>query len=352
MPLTCGYHSTVERVETLVADLPGGADALADPDDPFLRLAWFRELHRSCLPERKPLLGLAVDGADAAVLALVEAGQGEAAALANYYSFHFAPVFAPNMARAAEDRLLAALAKELSAHANRAVLAPVPEADGLAERVAAAFRRAGWRVFAEPCDTNHVVRLAGRDFAQYWADRPGQLRSTVKRKGKKGLVDCRILTEFDDAAWDDYEAIYRASWKPAERFPDFLRAWARSEGAAGRLRLGIAIMDAKPVAAQFWTVDHCAAFIHKLAHLPDTEKASPGTLLSAALFEHVIDRDGVDFIDFGTGDDGYKRDWMEETRTSLRLACYRPLVPRNAVPIARKLAKKALLGLAAPASSD
>ena len=28
----------------------------------------------------------------------------------------------------------------------------------------------------------------------------------------------------------------------------------------------------------------------------------------------VIDVDHVDLIDFGTGNDGYKRDWMEEVR--------------------------------------
>ena len=30
-----------------------------------------------------------------------------------------------------------------------------------------------------------------------------------------------------DVLWDAYEAVYRASWKPRESHPNFLRAWAR-----------------------------------------------------------------------------------------------------------------------------
>jgi CelD/BcsL family acetyltransferase involved in cellulose biosynthesis len=68
------------------------------------------------------------------------------------------------------------------------------------------------------------------------------------------------------------------------------------------------------VAAQFWTVDGGTAWIHKLAHLDSAKPLSAGTTLSAALFAHVIDRDRVTWVDFGTGDDPYKRDWMEQVR--------------------------------------
>ena len=45
--------------------------------------------------------------------------------------------------------------------------------------------------------------------------------------------------------------------------------------------------------------------------------------------EHVIDRDRVRLVDFGTGDDGYKRDWMDEARPRYRLQCWRKGDPRN-----------------------
>jgi CelD/BcsL family acetyltransferase involved in cellulose biosynthesis len=101
------------------------------------------------------------------------------------------------------------------------------------------------------------------------------------------------------------------------------------------MRFALALADGKPVAAQFWTVEAGTAFIHKLAHIEEAKPLSPGTTLSAALFERVIDRDKVDLIDFGTGNDGYKRDWMEEVRTRYRVELLRPLRPGNWPRIAK-----------------
>ncbi|OYW46277.1 MAG: hypothetical protein B7Z36_04960 [Novosphingobium sp. 12-63-9] len=174
-----------------------------------------------------------------------------------------------------------------------------------------------------------MLSVDGRSFAEYWASRPGQLRETVRRKGKKGVVSLRIETEFHAADWDAYEAIYGLSWKPTEGRPTFLRRFAEMESDAGALRLGVAEIDGKAVAAQFWTVEGGTAFIHKLAHDEAAKAQSPGTLLSAALFEHVIDRDGVQLVDFGTGNDPYKRDWMDGCRTRYALEFYRPGAVRH-----------------------
>ena len=62
--------------------------------------------------------------------------------------------------------------------------------------------------------------------------------------------------------------------------------------------------------------------------------------LSAALFEQVIDRDRVEWVDFGTGDDPYKRDWMEQVRPRWRLTCLRAGDPRNWPTLAKALARK------------
>jgi CelD/BcsL family acetyltransferase involved in cellulose biosynthesis len=107
-----------------------------------------------------------------------------------------------------------------------------------------------------------------------------------------------------------------------------LRAFAEQEGAAGRLRLGVVRHQGNPVAAQLWTVESGVAYIHKLAHLEEAKPLSAGTVLTAALMEHTIDRDRVSLVDFGTGDDGYKRDWMEAVRPRWRLTCLDPRNPR------------------------
>nr|MBA3897983.1 GNAT family N-acetyltransferase [Sphingomonadaceae bacterium] len=158
----------------------------------------------------------------------------------------------------------------------------------------------------------------------YWAARPGELRSTVKRKGAKAAMAIAIHGRFDEVAWRDYESVYAESWKPGEGSTAFLRDMAEAEGEAGALRLGIGKIEGEAVAAQLWTVDHGRAIIHKLAHREGLGEHSPGTLLSAAMFEHVIDRDNVGTIDFGTGDDGYKADWMDARAPLFTLSLYNP----------------------------
>jgi hypothetical protein len=213
-------------------------------------------------------------------------------------------------------------------------LEPVPDEDGSRQRLTRAFSAAGWRVRETQCASNQVLPVRGRSFAEYWSDRPGKLRTTLKRKGKK--VETAIHTDFDDTAWAQYEAIYAASWKPAEDYPAMLREFAIQEGEAGRLRLGVAYHEEKPVAAQCWTVENGIAYIHKLAHLESHKKLSAGTTLSAALFKHVIDTDRVSLVDFGNGDEPYKNDWMEEIRPRFRIDCIDPRVPKGWLAIGRR----------------
>lgn len=296
---------------------------------PFDRLEWWQALERHCgLP---PLLAVARRRDEAVVLPLTGQG-GHLGALANWYTFRFRPILAGG------DDLLLALARDLAGRAHRLTLSPLPDEDGSATRLAAAFRHAGWLVRREVCDSNHILPLAGRSFEEYLSARPGTLRTTLRRKTKKVAVE--VLTSFDPAAWAAYEDIYAESWKPEEGSPAFLRAFAEAEGAAGRLRLGLARAAGGPepgpaIAAQMWTVEGGTAFIHKLAHREAARPLSPGSVLSAALFRQVIDKDRVTLVDFGTGNDPYKRDWMEEVRPRYRLDMFRPLAARNWPALAR-----------------
>lgn len=299
---------------------------------PFDRLAWWQGLAEHCGLE--PLLAVARDGDAAAVLPL-QRTEGRLSGLANWYSFYLRPVSSPGADTAG---LLTALAHDLARRAPRVTLSGLPQEDGSADLAEAAFRKAGWIALREACDTNHVLHLGRRSYDEYLAGRPGPLRTTLKRKS--GKVETRILKHFDVEAWRDYEDIYGESWKPSEGSPAFLRAFAEAEGAAGRLRLGIAHAEGRAVAAQMWTVEGETAFIHKLAHREEAKPLSPGTVLSAALFRQVIDADGVALVDFGTGDDGYKRDWMEEVRPRYRLDLLRPEAPRNWPFLARHALKR------------
>lgn len=69
-----------------------------------------------------------------------------------------------------------------------------------------------------------------------------------------------------------------------------------------------------PIAVQLWFVNGRTAYIYKLAYDEDYSVYSAGTLLSAELFDYVIAKDKVTKIDFLTGDDNYKKDWMSASQ--------------------------------------
>ncbi|MBX9883843.1 MAG: GNAT family N-acetyltransferase [Novosphingobium sp.] len=327
------YHADLReaRADPALAALLGRSPT----STPFDRLDWLALLAEHCLPGTPCKLAVARDGDALAVLPFRE-NPGGAAPLGSWYSFFVRPLVS-DPARA--PVLLEALARSLAA-IGAARLAPMPEAEAAA--LARAFRAAGWIGVAEPCDTNHILDLRGRSFAEYWAARPGQLRETVRRKTARGKVALRVETAFREADWAAYEAIYARSWKPEEGNPAFLRAFALAESAAGALRMGIAEIEGQPAAAQFWTVEGGTAWIHKLAHDEAHRAHSPGTLLTAALFRHVIDEDRVHTVDFGTGNDPYKRDWMEAQRPRFALQFYRPAAVGHWPALARLAARRML----------
>ena len=308
---------------------------------PFDRLDWLALMARECLAPAHCTIAVARDGEAVAALPLVLRANGYGA-LANWYSFIARP-------RWTDPRLLVPILRDL-ARVGALDFAPLPAAEAIALRDAA--RAAGWITVLRHADRNHVLHRQGRDFATWWAARPGQLRSTVKRKGR--ALTLRIARDFDPADWRAYETVYTQSWKPAEGSPAFLRRFAEAEAKAGRLRLGLALLGDQPVAAQLWTVEDGVAYIHKLAHDRDATQHSPGTVLSHALFAMAFDTDRVDTIDFGTGDDGYKADWMEDLRDRYRLEACHPAALRRWPALARLIARRLLrrddLAVPAPAA--
>ena len=303
------------------------SDLLARAAAPFDRTEWWERLQRYC--DLDPIFVVA-RGRDGLALLPLQTQGDSLSALANWYTFRWKPLITPG---ANPAPLLEAIARDLGRRTWRVSLPLLPEEDGTGSSLTRAFRRAGWITRCVSHDSNHILRVMGRSYADYVAGRPGPLRTTLRRKS--GRVGCVVHTRFTEEVWSAYEAIYRDSWKPEEGSPDFLRAFAEAESCEGRLRLGIATIDGEPAAAQLWTVENGTAYIHKLAHRETARKASPGTILSAALFAHVMDHDRVDLIDFGTGNDAYKADWMEDVRPRYHLVALRTTSPRTWWHLAR-----------------
>lgn len=300
------------------------------------RLDWYRLTVAHVPPPGAPLI-LRARGDEASAWLFLATDGARACPLGSWYTLRFGPVMEPSTHDG--GHLLHAIARALRARRPRIAtidLHPLAADDQLA----AAFRAAGWIAHIEPSSANWVAHTAGMDFESYWAARPSRLRNTARRKTQAAGLDIAIHRGFDAEAWSQYEAVYRASWKPAEGSPAFLRALAEQEGAAGSLRLGLASRQGEPIAAQYWLVENGVATIHKLAHRHSARDLSPGTVLSLAMFRHVIDHDRPTLIDFGTGDDPYKADWMDERRPLHRLRAYNPLTASGLAGAARDMAAK------------
>ncbi len=308
-----------EHMDDVAADAAGAFDRAAQPLL-FDRLDWYRRVAEHCPPPGRLLVARAASRDGKTWLFLTVDGR-RARALACWYSLRTGMIHSDQ-----DQKQIVETSESIARELRRTGLARLSlyplgaESTALAD----AFRRAGWIVRTEPAGVSWQVETAGQDFAAYWAARPSKLRNTAQRKAKAAGLEIAIHRRFDSAAWADYETIYAASWKGEEGSPAFLHAMAEDEGAAGTLRLGIAKKDGRPIAAQLWTIENGTAWIHKLAYDEAAKPLSPGTVLSMEMFRSALDEDRVLRIDYGTGDDGYKRDWMEIRAPLWRLEAYNP----------------------------
>jgi Acetyltransferase (GNAT) domain len=171
---------------------------------------------------------------------------------------------------------------------------------------------------------------AALSFADYLAARPSELRNTWRRKQRRIERSNRLTKAFfSDAtgierAIADYQAVYAASWKPAEAFPGFIPALIRLAAQLGALRLGIYYIGGVPAAAQFWILWHGRAVIYKLAHAKQFDDLSLGTLLTMEMTERVLTADQPGEITLGRGDDPYKKLWLPKRRERWGISAANP----------------------------
>ncbi len=201
------------------------------------------------------------------------------------------------------------------------------------EPLLAGMRHAGLLVQRFDHFGNWHEPVAGLSWRAYLDTRPGALRETVRRKLKKAERDPAVridivagLDGLDDGI-DAFESVYRRSWKEPEPFPEFNAGLMREMAPLGLLRLGILRVDGEPVAAQMWLVENRRAMVLKLAHDEAYKAVSPGTVLTAAMLRRLLDEEAVGEIDFGRGDDPYKRQWAGRRRQRIGVILVNPLRP-------------------------
>ena len=234
-------------------------------------------------------------------------------ALSNYYSSLFMPLFS-------SEESMKEIANSIVRESWDIVdLHPMPQDAPVFKEVSCAMKNARMSVQHYCCFGNWYLKVNGRSYLEYSSVLPSQLRNTLKRKGKQfaGLASrIEIITgnEGVEEAIAAYQKVYRSSWKTDEPYPDFMPGLIRLCAEHGWLRMGVAYLDEEPVAAQLWIVKDGIASIYKLAYDEKFSRLSAGTILTATLMEHVIDVDRVREVDYLTGDDEYKKDWMSHRR--------------------------------------
>jgi len=190
---------------------------------------------------------------------------------------------------------------------------------------------------------NWSEAVAGGDFKRYLAAREGSVREIVRRRRRaleRQGARFQVLSGSDgiDAGVAAYEAVYARSWKQPEPYTRFHEHLMRATARDGVLRLGLCYLGGRPVAAQIWIHWNGCATVLKLAHDQEFDRFSPGTVLLAHMIQYVIEADAAVELDFGRGDDAYKRQWAGRRRQRLGLIAANPRSIAGFGVLARQLA--------------
>jgi hypothetical protein len=296
----------------------------------FYTLPWFDNLARhglytvdSSAPQQLLLLAHVCSQGDGICLPLTHGRQ--LTGLANYYSSLFGPMVWTNAPLVPpREEFRQAITATLRSNRSRwpvIHLSPWDAESPWYTALQTALQQAGYRVDSYFCFGNWYLPVVWPSFTAYYATLPSALRHSIergqRRLGKQGDWSLQIhQTPGDalDAAIAHFVQVYNASWKNPEPHPDFIPGLARMAATHGWLRLGILSIQGAPVAAQIWLVKGSKASIYKLAYAKGFERFSVGSVLTHALMQHALDVDQVHEVDYLTGDDAYKRDWMTHRR--------------------------------------
>jgi hypothetical protein len=352
---------TAVRIFSSFEDLPEETQRLFDnagADCIFSGMPWFKTFAKFALDPTDSVRVYSANGGDSsspdeAILPMVhratDSGFFKArklSSLSSYYTCLYGPI-GNNFTKRGTDALARGFAEE-NPRWDEVELKPLDVDAPAFAALVEGLEKAGFVVQTYFCFGNWYLEVKGRSFAQYVETLPSVLRNTLGRKKKKleksGRAQIEIVTGGDglESAIAAYNTVYLASWKESEPYPRFVPELIRNCAALGLLRLGIVRVDGEPAAAQFWIVHNGRALIYKLAYDERFAELSVGTILTATLMKHVIDIDGVIQVDYLTGDDAYKKDWMSSRRERWGILALNPRTLRGVLAIVRHIGGRAI----------
>jgi hypothetical protein len=325
----------------------------------YLCRPWFENYIRTVVPDKDKVSILANRSLDvpgsAMLLPLYEQGghsvfsPRQLCALSNFYTSHYDLLWSNGEEFPAESfRGMVSELVSLSPAVDVFNISPC-RSDSLAlQHFKEAFGAHRWPVQEYHCFKNLYLENTYQDFDSYLASRSTQIRKTVANRSRKFDRDpsssFEIITSVDklEVGLRLFSTLYEKRWNNAEPFPDFLPGLAKVCAEKGWLRLGIAWIHGRPAAAQFWIIKDGIANIYKVAYDEEFTKLSVGAVALFKMFQHVLDNESVHEIDFLTGADGYKKDWMSHSRELTGLIAFNRRTVRGALSGLRHIGGRAL----------
>lgn len=311
---------------------------------------WYRNLVDTVFPDHEGtyFYVLRKNGTTLSVLPLLatkHSASYRAASLSNYYTSVYAPVMHPSI----RARDLAHLINAVNvAHPSMGSwrFAPMDPKSPRFFTLLESLQIGGMEPFRFFCFGNWYLPV-NDNWCAYLNSRDGTLRNTIKRMTKKFAADGGTL-ELNmggmglSQSLKAFEQVYLAKWEKGEPFPAFIPGLVQACAKRGWLRLATAWLNGEPIAAQLWIVANGKANMYKVAYNEDFKIYAPGTLLTAMLMEHVIERDKVTEVDFLIGDDAYKKNWMSHRRERWGVIAYNPKTVCGILGLGREVLSRLL----------
>jgi hypothetical protein len=337
-----GLAALPEAARALFADPAAGGQGVAaiyDSQD------WYRLLIETARPEgAAALFGVGrIDGRPALVAPVWRLADGKLTSLASPYTCAHRLLLAPGLTEADLMALGRALARALRRE-DGLRLEALPENWPPLSALLRGVRRGAIVPLGFAHFGNWRELLPEDGWTGYLAGRSGQLRETIRRRAARIRRDPAFRFEMIEGGQRlepgiaAFAAVYAQSWKSAEPFPDFNADFMRDAARRGQLRLAVLWHGAAPVAVQYWLLADGEAQVLKLAQNAGFDAYSPGTVLTAWAVERMIGQDGIAALDFGRGDDGYKKLWAAERGQRVGVLLANPRCVNGSVMILRHVA--------------
>jgi len=299
----------------------------------FYSLPWYESLTDAALDDEQTMILACVvaENRVMAILPLIKSAGNSWISLKHRYTPHYSLLLSDED----QEPILECLAQGLSRlPITGLLLEPVADDDSRLNSLKRALETAGFSCEYHFRHYNWIYRVHGQSYKEYLETRPARLRNTISRKKRKlereyGYEIRLFIGNEVPQSMPDYYAVYNASWKANEQYSDLVDDMVRRFSTASWSRLAVLYIDGRPAASQLWFVHHGKASIFRLSYDEVWRQYSPGSILTAYLMEYVIDVDRVEEIDFLTGNDPYKQDWMSERKERFVLSCVKNLRPES-----------------------